>query len=92
MVRRGKGGQFFGYSLRTPRWRYTEWDEGRAGRELYDHEADPGELTNLTDAPAHAETQAKLVNMLREAVASTRPADGITPSVKPGGWNIVLQP
>jgi arylsulfatase A-like enzyme len=92
VVRRGKGGQFFGYSLRTPRWRYTEWDEGRAGRELYDHEADPGELTNLTDAPAHAKTQAKLVNMLREAVASTRPADGITPTVKPGGWSIVLQP
>jgi hypothetical protein len=22
------GQRFFGYSLRTPRWRYTEWDEG----------------------------------------------------------------
>ena len=40
-------GRFFGYSLRTPRWRYTEWDQGKRGRELYDHTADPRELTNL---------------------------------------------
>jgi len=31
----------FGASLRTPRWRCTEWDQGRQGRELYDHENDP---------------------------------------------------
>ena len=37
----GDGKRFFGYSLRTPRWRYTEWDEGAQGRELYDHDADP---------------------------------------------------
>src|SRR4051794_13922862 len=42
-----EGRRFFGYSLRTPRWRYTEWDEGKQGRELYDHDADPRELKNL---------------------------------------------
>ena len=26
----------WGYSIRTERWRYTEWLEGKAGRELYD--------------------------------------------------------
>ena len=26
-----EGRTFFGYSLRTPRWRYTEWDEGGPG-------------------------------------------------------------
>ncbi len=92
VVRRGRQGRFFGYSLRTPRWRYTEWDQGQAGRELYDHEADPKELTNLADAPAHAEAQAQLASLLREAVAGTLPADGIIPPVKPGGWNIVLSP
>jgi arylsulfatase A-like enzyme len=92
VVRRGKQGRFFGYSLRTPRWRYTEWDQGRAGRELYDHEADLRELTNLADTPDHAEAQAQLASLLREAVASTLPADGVIPTVKPGGWNIVLPP
>ena len=38
---RSRGNGIFGYSLRTPRWRYTEWDEGQQGRELYDHDADP---------------------------------------------------
>ncbi len=29
---KGAGGKrFFGYSLRTQRWRYTEWDEGGDG-------------------------------------------------------------
>ena len=92
VVRRGRQGQFFGYSLRTLRWRYTEWDQGRAGRELYDHEADPRELTNLADAPAHAEAQAQLASLLQKAVAGTLPAGGVIPTVKPGGWNIVLPP
>ena len=42
-----------GRSIRTDRWRYTEWTEEKdgtvtvAGRELYDHQMDPGEFTNL---------------------------------------------
>jgi len=92
VVRRGRQGRFFGYSLRTPRWRYTEWDQGRAGRELYDHEADPRELTNLADAPAHADAQTQLASLLQKAVAGTLPAGGVIPTVKPGGWNIVLPP
>ena len=35
------GPAFIGYSLRTDRYRYTEWDEGKQGTELYDHEKDP---------------------------------------------------
>ena len=82
--------RFFGYSLRTPRWRYTEWDEGRAGRELYDHDADPGELTNLAEVAAQAATIAELSATLRQAVAATFPADGQRPEVQPGGWDISL--
>ena len=90
--RRGENGPepFFGYSLRTPRWRYTEWDEGREGRELYDHDADPRELTNLADDPAHAEAVTDLSAQLRQAVATTLPADGTTPTVTPGWWNVNL--
>ncbi len=50
----------FGYSIRTPRWRYTEWDEGRMGVELYDHENDPREFTNLADDPKYADIVADL--------------------------------
>jgi len=40
-----------GYSVRTKRWRYTEWDYGKAGAELYDHNNDPDEYYNLIDKP-----------------------------------------
>ncbi len=75
------GKRFFGYSLRTERWRYTEWDEGQQGAELYDHHADPAELKNLAADPAHAATVAQLSAQLRTASQSTFPPDGITPPI-----------
>ncbi|MEM9284102.1 MAG: sulfatase [Verrucomicrobiota bacterium] len=47
----------WGYSLRTPRWRYTEWLGGKAGRELYDHDSDPDEITNVADQHPKIVTQ-----------------------------------
>jgi iduronate 2-sulfatase len=81
---------FFGYSLRTPRWRYTEWDEGREGRELYDHDADPRELTNLAGVAAHAATVESLAKQLHDAVAASLPSDGAIPEVRTAGWDPVL--
>lgn len=78
------GKRFFGYSLRTARWRYTEWGEGEQGRQLYDHESDPKEMKNLADDPAHAATVAELSKTLREAAKGTFPPDGVTPPVKDG--------
>ena len=79
-------GRFSGYSLRTPRWRYTEWNEGKAGRELYDHDTDPRELTNLAEIPAHAATVATLSAQVQAAVKTTFPPSGQTPSFLEGTW------
>lgn len=54
-----------GRSIRTERWRYTEWDAGRAGAELYDHEVDPKEMKNLAADPLHASLVADLSARLR---------------------------
>lgn len=93
-VTRGGGGnagnpggrRFFGYSLRTPRWRYTEWDEGRQGRELYDHDTDPREITNLAEQSAHAAVVTELSQQLRKAIPTTFPASGETPPLRPATW------
>jgi arylsulfatase A-like enzyme len=67
---KGKGGgQFPAYSIRTDRWRYTEWDGGQQGLELYDHQQDPGEFTNLAKDPRHADTVKQLSAKLKELSA-----------------------
>lgn len=77
---------FFGYSLRTPRWRYTEWADGQQGRELYDHRQDPLELTNLAGDSVYADTVAQLAKQLQDAVKTTFPVSGKTPEIQPGLW------
>ena len=58
-------GRIAGRSVRTERWRYNEWDEGRQGVELYDHDNDPGEYYNLAHDPRHAQTITELKKLLR---------------------------
>lgn len=83
---REKSRLFFGYSLRTPRWRYTEWDDGDQGSELYDHHSDHRELTNLASRADHAATVTLLSKQLRAAVKTTFPASGETPQVNSRDW------
>ena len=53
-----------GRSLRTDRWRYTEWFDG--SRELYDHDADPHEYHNLAGEADWAEKVAELSARIKE--------------------------
>ncbi len=54
----------FGRSVRTERWRYIEWEDDAARRELFDHRADPGEFFDLAGDPEHAEVVARLSGMI----------------------------
>ena len=58
----------WGYSLRTPRWRYTEWMQGEAGVELYDHEHDPEEIHNLASKEEYKAVMAELSAKLKPYV------------------------
>lgn len=42
-----RSGNVIGGSVRTEHFRYTEWNGGSKGAELYDYRADPREATNL---------------------------------------------
>jgi len=62
-----------GYSIRTDRYRYTEWGEaGEEGNELYDHASDPEELNNLAGDSEYAAIVADLRTKLHERVAEAR--------------------
>ncbi len=56
----------WGYSIRTERWRYTEWLWTQAGTELYDHQTDPHEVTNLAENEAYFDVIRKLSGKLRK--------------------------
>jgi arylsulfatase A-like enzyme len=65
-----------GKSVRTERWHYVEWDDGKAGAMLFDHSRDPFELKNLADEPAFARQAREMKRLLKQlpstAVSATR--------------------
>ncbi len=84
-------GNVMGYSLRTDRYRYTEW--GYRGAELYDHERDPGENINIANRPENKALVARLSRQLHALVpgaseqarkAAERAAANTLPATKEG--------
>lgn len=60
------GPKIMGRSVRTERWRYTEWNNGEQGAELYDHKKDPFEYNNLAANPAFVKVRAEMRRLLHE--------------------------
>lgn len=60
-----------GRSLRTARLRYTEWPDG--SEELYDHDADPREFTNLARRADQASALAEMRRLLAAREKATAP-------------------
>ncbi len=76
--RRSAGRDLMGYSMRTDRYRLTVWvdrtDHASVDAvELYDHETDPQENTNIAGAPAHAALVQELLTQWRQGWRGARP-------------------
>ena len=69
-VRRGPAATgYMGYSVRTEKWRYTEWEGGKRGAELYDETADPHERRNLAADAKHQTVVADMRRVLQRVSA-----------------------
>lgn len=60
----------FGRSVRVKRYRYTEWEEGKRGVELYDYETDPNEFNNLATDPEYRDLKTELAGVLHSKYQS----------------------
>jgi len=70
-------GKVMGYTMRTKRFRYTEWQDRKTGkvlaRELYDHEKDPDENINAADQPAYTKDIQMLAKILKAGYKAAMP-------------------
>jgi arylsulfatase A-like enzyme len=58
-----EGGSYHNFSVRSRRWRYTLYQNG--AEELYDHEKDPHEWTNLAEEAEHVDVKRQLRRTLQ---------------------------
>ncbi|MGB7345799.1 MAG: sulfatase [Pirellulaceae bacterium] len=65
-----KNWKAWGHSVRTDRWRFTQWRSIETGeviaRELYDHNNDPHETENVADSTQNREEIKRLEQLLTE--------------------------
>ena len=92
-----KANRFDGNSIRTNRYRYTEW-KVRVGpgqpckdlcKELYDYEADPNETVNIANLPENAELTAYLSERLHAGWQAALPdRQEHTPVLQTLTWDV----
>src|SRR5262249_23264508 len=70
----GTAGRLAGVAVRAARYRSAEWDRGGGGALLFDETADPHEMKNLADDPAHAAVRDELAALARKHAADWKPA------------------
>ncbi len=80
VLRPGDGSPVMGRSVRTDRWRYTEWNRGEAGAELYHHTRDPLEFTNLVSDPFYRDTVEMLKALFGNKVDGKVPQSPFNPA------------
>ena len=74
-----RAGGVMGRSIRTDRYRFTEWAAPGAepvGLELYDHQADPGENKNVAGRPENKDVVERLRAQLKAGWRAALPAKG----------------
>jgi arylsulfatase A-like enzyme len=73
--------ELMGYSMRTEKYRFTVWvdrtDHTKVdATELYDHDADPQENTNIANEPANAALVAQLMQQWKKGWQGAKPTAG----------------
>ena len=61
-----------GHTIRTERYRYTEWGDGKHGVELYDYKSDPDEYTNLAKRDSAKKVFKRMQRLMQATRAHTR--------------------
>lgn len=86
------GGQKAGFAARDERWRYIRYADG--SEELYDHDSDPHEWTNLAAKPEFEAEKKRLAAFFpAEFKSAVRPAAEIVHAPSPSGSvDLILSP
>lgn len=73
-------GEGMGHSIRTARYRLTEWTApgGYSALELYDYETDPHEAVNLAKSPEHQRVVEGMTGMLRGGWRGVLPSGAVS--------------
>ena len=79
ILRPGDGKPVMGRSIRTEELRYTEWNEGHDGTELYDHRTDTKEFNNIANESNNAAIVSELRKKLQKNASGTVPGAPFDP-------------